>query len=217
MQTNLEEWRGVATGSQPAWEPRARIIAKLIRSTDTVLDIGAGDQKLRRFIPPTCKYVPVDCVGDLPGTFVVDLNKEFRLPDVAYSVAVCAGFLEYLNDIAGFFRNLASHSPGRQVIFTYLLNEERSRREVMKVHNHFESVDELIAHTRFAFSAVDIVCIHQDSVFISATLSAGDKDQWINRHSITDLLQPRPDSPRGVRKLLRKTGRSISKRLIKRG
>jgi hypothetical protein len=209
MQTNIDEWRGVAVGAQPDWEFRAGIIAKLIRATDTVLDIGAGDHKLKKFISPACTYVPVDCVDDVPGTFVVDFNKEFRLPDVPFNVVVCAGSLEYINDLAGFFRALATHAPARHVIFTYLLNPKKPQRTYMKTHNNFTDGDALLSHINFALSHVDIVATRGDTIFVSATLSAGGGIQWINDRPIADFLF----AERGIKKFLAKTARSVRKRL----
>ncbi|MCV3209931.1 class I SAM-dependent methyltransferase [Mesorhizobium sp. YC-39] len=208
MQTDIDEWRSVAVGTQPNWEFRAGIIAKLIRATDTVLDIGAGDQKLKKFISPACTYIPVDCVDDLPGTFVVDFNKEFRLPNVPFNVVVCAGSLEYINDLAGFFRALAAHAPDRQVIFTYFLNPAKWRRAGMKIHNNFATGDALLSHINFALSHVDIVAARGDTIFVSATLSAGGGVQWINDRPITDFLF----TERGIKKFMAKTARSVRKR-----
>jgi hypothetical protein len=215
MQTSIDEWRAVAVGAQPSWEWRARIIAKLIRSTDTVLDIGAGDQKLKRFIPPSCIYIPVDCVDDLPGTFVVDFNKEFRLPDVPFTVAVCAGSLEYINDLAGFFRSFAEEASGRQVIFSYLLAAAKLSRDRMKVYNSFTNTDDLLNSISFAFSHIEIVAQHRDTVFFSAALSSSDEKKWINRQPINDILATsQPKSAIGH--FLAKTGRSIRKKLRRR-
>lgn len=210
MQTNVAEWRSVATGAQPGWEFRARIIAKLIRSTDGVFDIGAGDQKLRKFIPPSCIYTPIDCVGDLPGTFVVDFNQEFRLPDAKCDVIVCAGFLEYLNDIGAFFRNLCEQAAGRQIVFTYLLSDE-STREAMRVHNNFPTLEALLQAIGLAFSHLDVVAEHNNTIFLSATLSQGGGDAWISRMSINEVLERERAAvkPRGFKRRLLKAIRAM--------
>lgn len=211
MQTDIDEWRDVAVGSQPLWEGRAQIIAKLIRSTDTVLDIGAGDQKLKRFIPPSCTYIPVDCVDSLPGTFLVDFNKEFRLPDTPFTLVVCAGSLEYINDLAAFFRAFAECAPDRQMIFTYLLNPAKLTRQTMKVHNQFTDIDELLAHVGFAFSDIEVFAYRRRTVYFRGTLSTAREANWINRMSLNELLAEEEKS-RPVRFLAR-AERSIRKRL----
>lgn len=212
MLTSVGEWSAVANGTQPTWEARSRIIAKLIRATDTVLDIGAGNQKLARFIPPSCRYIPVDCVADLPGTFVVDFNKEFRLPNADFNVVVCAGFLEYLDDVPAFFRELASHAPGRQIIFTYMFGDDKKTRKEMRVHNDYQSSDDILAAVGSSLSHVDVFAYDRRTGIYNATLSAGEGNGAVNRVWISDILEPR--DPR-ITKLVRKLARSIRKRLPK--
>ena len=89
-QTDIDLWQKTAATTQPQWENRARIIAHFIRPTDTILDLGAGDRKLKKYIPKSCGYIPVDCTDELPGTFVVDFNREFRLPDTKFDVVISA-------------------------------------------------------------------------------------------------------------------------------
>lgn len=116
--TDLGLWRHTAETSQPKWENRAKIIAHFIRPSDIVVDLGAGDRKLRKFIPKSCGYIPVDCTDRLPGTFVVDFNEEFKLPDPPLTVIVSAGFLEYMADLDGFMRQLAQACHGVYFLFT---------------------------------------------------------------------------------------------------
>ncbi|AWC21371.1 hypothetical protein CO731_00822 [Aminobacter sp. MSH1] len=208
MFTSVDEWSAVANGAQPDWEPRSRIIAKLIRATDSVLDIGAGNRKLSRFIPPSCKYTPVDCVADLPGTFVVDFNKEFRLPDVDFNVIVCAGFLEYLDDVPAFFRELAKQAPGRQIVFTYIFGANKKARTKMKVHNDYGNSHEFLAAVEGSLSYLDVFAYDRRQGIYNATLGEGGGP--VSRQPIGNILEPR--EPRIV-KLLRKWGRSIKKRL----
>jgi hypothetical protein len=184
----------------------------LIRATDSVLDIGAGNQKLARFIPSSCKYTPADCVADLPGTFVVDFNKEFRLPNSDFNVIVCAGFLEYVDDMPAFFRELASHAPGRQIIFTYLFGPAKMARTEMRGHNDYRSSDDLLAAVGGSLAYVDVFAFDRQTAYYNATLRAGEGNTTVNHRLISDILEQRDASPRIV-KLLRKMHHSIRKRL----
>lgn len=116
--TDIELWKNTATTEQPKWESRAKIIAHFIRSDDIVVDLGAGDRKLKKFIPQSCVYIPVDCTDELPGTFVVDFNKEFRLPDRPFTVIVSAGFMEYMADLESFMRQISESCSGIYFLFT---------------------------------------------------------------------------------------------------
>ncbi len=211
VHTNIDEWRDVAIGSQPGWEWRSEVIAKFLRSSDIVMDIGAGDQKLKRHVPASCTYIPVDCVDDLPGTFIVDFNTEFRLPEVPFTVAVCAGSLEYINDLAGFFLSFSEHAPGKQVIFTYLLDPAKADRKKMKTHNHFTDLPELLANIGFAFSHLDILATRKHTVFIRGTLSNGAEATSVNRKSLNELLFP-PETSR-INRFFTRISRSVSKRI----
>ncbi|MBB4649026.1 class I SAM-dependent methyltransferase [Aminobacter niigataensis] len=210
MLTAFDEWSGVANGSQPFWESRAQIIAKLIRATDSVLDIGAGNRKLSRFIPKTCEYTPVDCVADLPGTFVVDFNQDFQLPGVNFDVVVCAGFLEYLDDVPAFFRQMALHAPGRQIIFTYLFHDRKMRRTEMCVHNDFPTSQAMLGAICTYLSHVDVFAFDRETAYYNATLSSGETIPTVNPVLITELLAIPESAPM---RFIRRMNRSIKKRL----
>ncbi len=188
METNIAEWQGVALGAQPNWEWRSNIIAKFLRPNDIVIDIGAGDQKLRKYLPDGCMYHPIDCVDDLPGTFLVDFNKEFRIPEINFTVAVCAGSLEYINDLVGFFRSFSQNHAGKHVIFTYYLDPNKSRRDSMKSHNNFNDINDIIETIGFAFSYIDVLATHRKTVFISATLSHDNRRKRVDYRPLNELL-----------------------------
>ena len=201
MITEVDTWSGVASSNQPSWEYRSEIIAKLIRATDTVFDFGAGNRKLSRFIPKTCSYVPIDCTDEIPGTFLVDFNVEFKIPEATFDVAVCAGFLEYLDDLPGFFRSLAQKAAGRQIIFTYLFSDETHRLE-MKTHNAYRDVNELLSAIGNSVSHVDIFAHDRDTTYFSATLSENAGSTSINRRVISDLFEKNAEPNRGLRRFV---------------
>lgn len=203
MYTETETWSVVAVTEQIDWEARAKFISKFIRSTDRVVDFGAGNRKLSRFIASTCEYIPVDCVDDLPGTYVVDYNIETRFPDQEFDVAVCAGFLEYLDDLPGFFRALSERAPGKTIIFTYLFSDE-SKRQDMKLHNSYPNSDALLADVGHALSAVNVVAHHRHTTFYIATLSPSGGAKLLSRELISDLLASPVIRVRRLTRLVRK-------------
>src|SRR5262249_34942190 len=83
------------------WEPRTKIVAALVPDNSRVIEFGAGNRILERYLDPSCTYVPSDMVDRGPGTIVCDLNQR-PLPDLGqnvYDVAVLIGVLEYLRDV----------------------------------------------------------------------------------------------------------------------
>jgi Methyltransferase domain len=83
------------------WEPRTKQVAALVPNNSRVIEFGAGNRNLERYLDPSCTYVPSDLVDRGPGTIVCDLNKR-PLPDLGqhvYDVAVVIGVMEYLRDV----------------------------------------------------------------------------------------------------------------------
>jgi hypothetical protein len=100
------------------WLDRSEIAAHFIRPTDRVCDLGAGAQTLRRFLPDTVAYYPVDRRGHHEDTWVTDFNGDFSLPDVAFDVLVCMGVLTHLSDPERFLRRLSEMHPGVFMVFS---------------------------------------------------------------------------------------------------
>lgn len=85
----------------PSWEPRTRKAAALVPNHSRVIEFGAGNRLLERYLDPSCTYVASDLVDRGPGTIICDLNRR-PLPDLGagtYDVAVLIGVLEYLRDV----------------------------------------------------------------------------------------------------------------------
>lgn len=136
--TDTAHWGAIAQAEpSPHWDARSQMVAYLIRPGDRVMDLGAADQKLRNHLPENCPYIAVDCVDKrLPiPTFVVDFNQEFRLPNTEADVIVCAGITEYLDDPAGFMRQLAIARHGTHVIVTYSLPRSRTIKPPRRNHH----------------------------------------------------------------------------------
>lgn len=143
--TDIALWDDTAVTEQPKWENRARIIAHFIRPTDVVLDLGAGDRKLKKYLPRSAGYIPLDCTAALPGTFVVDFNTEFRLPEQKFDVVVAAGFFEYVDELDGFMRKLAAACDGLQLYFTYSYDKGKPQKNAYRKLNGFRTPEEAFA------------------------------------------------------------------------
>lgn len=118
--TNVNHWRNVAQKLPPDdWLLRSELASYFIRPNDVVCDLGAGAQAIRSLLPPTTRYVPVDCVQEHEGTFFADFNQDFSLPEEPFSIILCLGLLRYINDLPRFFGRLAATQSGKFIIFTY--------------------------------------------------------------------------------------------------
>jgi hypothetical protein len=179
--TQTDVWATVATATQPAWESRAAILGTFVRSGDTVLDLGAGDQKLRRHLPAASGYIPVDCTDALPGTFVVDFNQEFRLPVKVFNVIIAAGFLEYVADLEAFMMALTAACSGTFFLFTYFYgNPQPGRMPEFQRYNHFSNPREALAFFRPFLGDVTEFMHHRYQSYFSGTLGVPE-----------DIRQPR--------------------------
>lgn len=84
-----------------SWEPRTKLAAGLVPNNSRVIEFGAGNRNLERYLDSSCAYTPSDLVERGPETIVCDLNQR-PLPDLGagnYDVAVCLGVLEYVQDL----------------------------------------------------------------------------------------------------------------------
>ena len=119
MNNQVERWKSNSK-SEPriSWLDRSELVAHLIRPTDVICDLGAGAQTLRRFLPASVGYIPVDCVDEQPGTWLADFNGEFTLPNRPFNVITCIGVVSHLNDEEAFFKRLVALCAGTFFIFT---------------------------------------------------------------------------------------------------
>lgn len=141
--TDYKRWeRNV--GQIPHWDERNKIIAEMIPENNSVLDIGAGAQTLRRYLKAGCVYQPCDLEKTSDNIVLCDFNRGiYPIVQEKYNYVVCSGVLEYIKDLDDFLSKMSRY--GNQVIITYAVKlEEKSLKERLKEGwmNHY-SRDEL--------------------------------------------------------------------------
>lgn len=104
--TDRRRWQRLPVTMHADTRERAEAFASLIPPGSSVLDLGSGPQFLRSLIPADCEYQPCD-LADGPDVLFCDLNSGIYPPiSHRYDIVVCAGVLEYLNDLEAFLRAL---------------------------------------------------------------------------------------------------------------
>lgn len=190
--TDISRWREIAENYRAGWDDRAALISYFIRHSDTVLDLGAGGQNLKKFIPQSCGYIPVDCVDVREGTFVVDFNKEFRLPDADFSVVVCAGFLGYLNDLDGFLQALCNNCEHKQIIFSYSTVEKSEKIKMSARRNHLGTLENCVEFFSNYVRELRPVMVLQREWIFSGVIGPGSANPVTHSPINTILLKRTP-------------------------
>jgi hypothetical protein len=73
-----------------------RLSSHIIDNDESIVDLGAGNMSLKKFISPTQKYYPVDFKSRCSETVICDFdNAEF--PNIYADVYVLSGVLPYIN------------------------------------------------------------------------------------------------------------------------
>lgn len=120
---------GASAVPRISWLDRSEIAARFIRPGDTVLDLGCGAQTLRRFLPASVGYIPVDRVKLHPDTWVADLDSDFELPERPFNVVTCIGLFTHLKNPEALLSRLARAYPGTFIIYTWHTRERSIRFE----------------------------------------------------------------------------------------
>lgn len=115
--THVSRWKKVAT-QIPSWDSRNKVIATLVPTGVSVLDIGAGAQTLRTHLKGLSLYTPCDLFPTTPDTLICDFNRGI-LPQVTrrHDFAICSGVLEYVRQPMPFLEFVRENS--KAVILTY--------------------------------------------------------------------------------------------------
>jgi asparagine synthase (glutamine-hydrolysing) len=107
---------------EPYWEERTQRMAEYIRPNQSVVDIGCGEMKLRKYLPANCYYVGLDFQKRDEETVVCNFNNE-PLPKIVSNVYFISGALEYAYDPEDLIKQI-SRSTNDTIIFSYCLLED---------------------------------------------------------------------------------------------
>ena len=88
------------------WNERTRLMAGLVPENAKVIEFGAGNMTLRKYLPENCEYQGSDLVQRSPEMKICDLNEGINFHLGPYDTAVLSGVLEYVYDINKVFEQL---------------------------------------------------------------------------------------------------------------
>lgn len=138
METDITRWDALVNSKHKWWKKRNAVIAEMIQDGMCVIDVGAGKQWLKKLIPNTSEYLPVDCVCGSEDTVVYDFNSSYPAPTLVADVVVCSGVLEYIEDVPKFLRIIKSWGNRAILSYAVMANEDvEHRTNVHGWFNHF--------------------------------------------------------------------------------
>jgi hypothetical protein len=118
--------------SQPKWDERVKQIAVLIPPKARVLDLGAGAQSLRKYLPKSCAYTAAD-IMKMPGALPLDWDAGIY-PQGRWGVAVLSGSIEYASHPVSVLFALRDLAP--LVLISYEHGGTLARRRLNGFKNH---------------------------------------------------------------------------------
>ena len=92
--------------NESGWEKRTEFMSRLIPSdVKSVMDIGCGNQRLKKYLVDGVSYYGVDYVQRAEDVLLCDLNKD-SLPEINVDMYYMAGVLQYIDEIDRLFHQM---------------------------------------------------------------------------------------------------------------
>jgi hypothetical protein len=113
--TDLARWSDPAN-LDPRWEYGPARTGRFVPPGSRVLDLGAGLETLKTYLPQGCTYTPFDVVSHSGQTLVGDLNRG-ELPDGEFDLVAAIGTLEFVHDVGALVGAIHPRAP--LAILTY--------------------------------------------------------------------------------------------------
>lgn len=159
--TDVARWRN-PQNFKANWSNRAQIVANLIPSGTTVLDLGCGMMDLEACLPADCTYLPADLAPRDGRTLYCDLNSG-EIPRVAADIVTMLGVIEYIHDPRQLFALLSDRWSS--LILTYNPADRDAGRDRRK-HGWFCNLTsaqmvEAAATAGFALIGQATIDVHQ--------------------------------------------------------
>ena len=130
-QSDEQENQGIFINN--AWEARAKYMASMIPlEVKSVMDIGCGDQKLRKYLRTDIEYYGLDYIDRGNNTIVCNLNKD-EFPQISVDLYYLAGLLCYLDKPENLLKNIGKSTA------KYVLISLKSTDQYIRLDGHILS------------------------------------------------------------------------------
>ncbi|OPJ64514.1 polysaccharide pyruvyl transferase family protein [Clostridium chromiireducens] len=102
-----EESKEVSVNNSSRWNDRIAAMSQFIdESAQVILDLGCGQEKLKKYLRPTINYVGVDYIKRKEDTIVCDFNNR-EFPKKKVDTAFVSGVFEYIVDTEWFINEIS--------------------------------------------------------------------------------------------------------------
>lgn len=104
----------------------------------TVADYGAGQKYIKKYLPASTEYYPIDYIDRGDNTIICDFN-EGCFPNIVTELSVCTGTLMYVKPAKELISHLCKHTL-HTVIFSYVVLEgfsDLNARRHLSICNDF--------------------------------------------------------------------------------
>ena len=131
-------------------------MAQCIDESDrSIVDLGAGNMNLKRFLPSSMDYYPVDYKPRNPETIICDLNKD-EFPNIYADVYFLCAMLYYIEDPQNLLRKTA-HYANKKILVSLHSANLISYKEIMHIHGfknyvYVDDIRECLFHSGFLLS-----------------------------------------------------------------
>lgn len=149
---------------RPHWEERTKQMAEMISgSSHSVMDLGCGEGKARRYISDRT-YIPVDwCEREHLSVVICDFNRG-EFPRQRADTIFCAGVLEYIKNPVEFICKMCKSAQLEIVLSFSILELFQNIEERKQYGQHcFFASEELINAFRSNGYKVDDSCFWRET------------------------------------------------------
>ena len=107
-------------------DKKFKIVEKIIKKESsknmTLLDLGARDQLLKKFISDDLQYTGVDRLQNDNNNIIINLDKEFDKIKEKYDIITALDVIEHLDDPLKFYKNCKEYSKKQEInCFFYII------------------------------------------------------------------------------------------------